>query len=109
MSLYFPTTGFRTILIVLSLCCYWNLPVLPAQAFHLHIDPPAHTPVLIVPGLTGTEIYKDVDLLWPDILKMVNPFNSDSFMDPLAFKDDLTPMDLSLTIGQVVGNPSGLF
>lgn len=51
------------------------------------------TPVLIVPGLMGTEMKKDNELLWADIPRMVNPFNSDNFMDPLAFSGSLSPID----------------
>jgi len=74
----------------------------PSQAFHL-APPPLHNPVLIVPGITGTEIYKGSDLLWPNVLKMADPVGSDSFMDPLAFKPDLQPLDTSVLPGAVIG------
>jgi len=40
---------------------------------------------------------------------MLTPFVSDSFMDPLVYKEDATQLDTSLNIGQVVGKPNFLF
>lgn len=60
------------------------------------------TPILIVPGLFGTDILKGNALLWSDIQRMVNPLNDDDFMDPLQFKSDLNPLDTSLVLGGVI-------
>ncbi len=60
------------------------------------------TPVLIVPGILGTEVLKGSETLWADIEKMILPYYSDSFMDPLAFKSDLTPLDYSLQLAGVI-------
>ncbi len=60
------------------------------------------TPILIVPGLFGTDISKGQTLLWADITRMVNPLNDDSFMDPLQFKSDLMPLDTSLALSGVI-------
>lgn len=65
------------------------------------------TPVLIIPGTLGTEIWKGEDKLWPDIDRMVK--RSDSFMDPLAFKSDGTPLDTSLSLGKVLSKPHESF
>lgn len=64
----------------------------------------AKTPVLIVPGTLGTEIDKGADILWPNIDKMfsVSPIHSDDFMDPLAFNQDGSPLNASLSLGQVL-------
>jgi Lecithin:cholesterol acyltransferase len=65
------------------------------------------TPILIIPGVMGTDIYKGTDLLW------ANPkmsFVSDGFMDPLAFNSSLSPIDSSLTLGSVIRDKSiGIF
>ena len=61
----------------------------------------SQVPVLFIPGTVGTEIFKGAEKLWPDATKMVLT-NNDRFMDPLAFKDDATPLDTSLSLGQVV-------
>src|SRR3989344_8910166 len=45
---------------------------------------PNKTPVLIVPGLVGTEIKKESQLLWPNIDRMSIDLN-DSFLDDLQF------------------------
>ncbi|MBL8031580.1 MAG: hypothetical protein JNK33_04640, partial [Candidatus Doudnabacteria bacterium] len=66
------------------------------------------TPVLIVPGVLGTNIGKGVDKLWLDIDHNLSDIG-DQFMDPLQFKSDLTPLDTSLTIDEVVRKPSVLF
>ena len=59
------------------------------------------TPVLIVPGVTGTELKKGNELLWADLNKMmITP--GDNFMDPLAFSDNLMPSDLSVYISDVI-------
>ncbi len=60
-----------------------------------------HNPVLIIPGVLGTEISKDNDKLWLDILRNITDIG-DQFMDPLQFNVDLTPSDMSLTIGDVI-------
>ncbi|OGE78170.1 MAG: hypothetical protein A2751_03350 [Candidatus Doudnabacteria bacterium RIFCSPHIGHO2_01_FULL_46_14] len=49
--------------------------------------------VLIVPGILGTDIKKSEEVLWADIPRMINPANSDSFMDPLQFQSDLSAID----------------
>ncbi len=69
----------------------------------------AKNPVLIVPGLLGTEMKKGNDLLWADVLKMVNPLNSDSFMDPLSFNKDLMATDSEVYKNDIIKNPDGLF
>lgn len=61
-------------------------------------------PVLLIPGTLGTEIFKGSEKLWPDVDRMTGVVHqSDSFMDPLAFKTDATPLDTSLTLGSVIG------
>lgn len=63
---------------------------------------PSKTPVLIVPGIMGTEMSKGSELLWADVLKMVNPINSDNFMDPLAFNSNLAPSDINVSLLDVI-------
>ncbi len=63
---------------------------------------PSITPVLIVPGLTGTEMKKGDELLWADIPRMANPLNSDNFMDPLTFSSSLVPNDSATLVSEVI-------
>ncbi|MEK7618222.1 MAG: hypothetical protein AAB410_03675, partial [Patescibacteria group bacterium] len=63
---------------------------------------PTKTPVLIVPGIMGTQIFKETELLWPDVIRMLNPVTPDDFMDPLSFNADGTPLDTSLRIGEII-------
>ena len=69
----------------------------------------AKNPVLIVPGLLGTEMKKGDELLWADITRMINPLNSDNFMDPLVFSKDLTPADSGVYKNNVIKNPNNLY
>jgi len=62
----------------------------------------AKTPVLFVPGLLGTELVKNGEILWADPLKMINPANSDNFMDPLVFNEDLKPSDSEVFYTNVI-------
>lgn len=68
------------------------------------------TPILIVPGLFGTEIKKGSDFLWVDNA-MLSPFNDDSFMDPMQFNTNLMPLDNSVVAGAVLRkiDPLGRF
>ena len=59
------------------------------------------TPVLIIPGVLGTDIKKGIDKLWLDLVHNLTDIG-DTFMDPLQFNTNLTPLDMSLTIGDVV-------
>lgn len=67
------------------------------------------TPVLIVPGLLGTEMKKGDELLWADIFRMMNPLNQDSFMDSLAFNRDLISTDSGVYKNDVIRNPYNLY
>ena len=68
------------------------------------ITPPLRNPVLIVPGVLGTDILKDDDKLWLDLGRNFTDIG-DQFMDPLQFKADLTPSDTSLIKGDLLKNP----
>jgi len=59
-------------------------------------------PVLIVPGLLGTEMKKGEELLWSDLLRMFGDVG-DSFMDSLSFNASLAPSDSGVSIFDVVG------
>ena len=69
------------------------------------------TPVLIVPGVLGTEISKpnndgSNEKLWLDLGHNFTDIG-DQFMDPLQFNDDLTPTDTSLVLGDVLRITTG--
>jgi pimeloyl-ACP methyl ester carboxylesterase len=63
---------------------------------------PAHTPILIVPGVLGTNILKASSTLWFDLGHTFTDAG-DEFMDPLQFSSSLLPIDTGLTLGSVVG------
>lgn len=58
-------------------------------------------PILIIPGVLGTNLDKGSDQLWVNLSKMATDVG-DNFMDPLQFNQDLTPLDYSVTTGQVI-------
>ncbi len=66
------------------------------------------TPVLIIPGVLGTDLNKGSEKLWLDLGHNFTDVG-DQFMDPLQFQPDLNPIDNSLFIGEVVRKPSILF
>jgi len=64
-----------------------------------------HNPVLIIPGVLGTEISKPDNIfekLWLNVVRNIADIG-DQFMDPLQFNADLTPSDASLRIDDVIG------
>ncbi len=62
------------------------------------------TPVLIIPGVLGTDIKKGDELLWANLGEMASD-NGDKFMDPIQFNNNLSPSDDGLTIADLVKNP----
>jgi Lecithin:cholesterol acyltransferase len=66
------------------------------------------TPVLIIPGVLGTNINKGNEKLWLDLGRNLSDVG-DEFMDPLQFQTNLSPLDDLLSIGEVVGKPNILF
>ena len=75
----------------------------------LHHDPaiPQRTPVLIVPGVLGTELSQpqtdgSLEKLWLDLGHIVTSLYDDSFMDPLQFNSDLQPSNKSLVLGDMI-------
>src|SRR3989344_4620498 len=67
------------------------------------------TPVLIVPGLVGTEIYNNgSEKLWLDLNHNFADIG-DEFMDPLSFSEYLYPAHNSLSIGDIIRKPNIIF
>src|SRR3989338_5644894 len=75
-----------------------------SEAVDLNQEPQGKRPVLIVPGVLGTEILKEDEKLWLDLGRNFTDIG-DQFMDPLQFKADLTPSDTSLIKGDLLKNP----
>jgi PKD repeat protein len=64
---------------------------------------PLHTPVLIVPGVYATNLYKGEDQLWLNLTKALLPIDpTDGFLDPLEIKPNLEPTDGSIVARDVV-------
>jgi len=64
-------------------------------------------PVLIVPGIMGTELENSDGLLWLNFSKMLFDIG-DEFLDVLKFDSGITPVN-NITTGEVLKNPSGIF
>ena len=62
------------------------------------------TPVLIVPGVMGTDIIKGNEKLWLDLGRNLTDVG-DEFMDPMQFDQNLNPIDTYLNVGNLILNP----
>ena len=78
-----------------------DVPVVPSDPAPVPTPFPIHTPVLIIPGVLGTEISSPEQKLWLDIEHTLKDIG-DGFMDDLAFGNDLKPLKNNLIIGNVL-------
>jgi hypothetical protein len=60
-----------------------------------------NVPVLLIPGILGTEMKKGTDTLWMDFGEMFTDI-TDSFMDPLAMDENGNPSDTEVSVGDVI-------
>jgi len=65
---------------------------------------PTKNPVLIVPGLMGTNIKNGNEFLWLDLGRMALDIG-DSFLDLLQFDINLNAITEGLTTGDIIGSP----
>lgn len=70
-------------------------------------DPPKE-PILIIPGLLGTELDDSDSKVWPNVLQMATS-PDDSFMDVLKFRDDLQPVNGDIKAVQTVSDINYVF
>ncbi len=61
-------------------------------------------PIILVPGIMGTEMKKGDDLLWPNIGRMFTDFGDD-FMNVLSMNSDGTPIDNQVVTDDIVRQP----
>ncbi len=70
--------------------------------------PSAKNPVLIIPGIAGTELYNGTDLIWADLNEMKFNFNNDQFItDNLDLDSNGQPI-VSLVVGNVIKEATDL-
>ena len=62
---------------------------------------PVRNPVIIIPGVMGTEMFNGIEKLWIDFARNFLDIG-DEFMDSLQFNEDLTPTNIGVTIGDVI-------
>ncbi|MEK7161227.1 MAG: hypothetical protein AAB729_00870 [Patescibacteria group bacterium] len=69
----------------------------------------AKTPVLIVPGILGTELWQGDEPIWLEYSKLFS--FSDNFLDVLSFESNLLPQNSNLNYRSVIRkiNPLGSF
>ncbi len=65
---------------------------------------PERNPVLIIPGAMGSELFKGEKLVWPNISEIALDVN-DNFLDDLAFNADLSPVNSSIAVGDIIRSP----
>ncbi|MBI2051037.1 MAG: hypothetical protein HYT31_04535 [Parcubacteria group bacterium] len=63
-----------------------------------------NVPVILVPGIMGTELWRGDDLIWPDIGKMFSDIGDD-FMDVLAMDVNGLATNNQITTGDIVRKP----
>lgn len=74
----------------------------------LEIDPLIkRNPVIIIPGITGSYLYKDYDdkgEIWPDISKLMSPLSiSDLFLNDLVLNEDGTEKtEFPIKVGDII-------
>ncbi len=68
--------------------------------------PPGRNPVIIIPGIMGTELFQDGELVWPNLAKMLSP--TDEFMDVLMLNDSGISLN-QIDVGDIIRNPLGLY
>lgn len=64
---------------------------------------PQINPVIIVPGIVGTELYNDSDLIWPDLIQMATDIN-DQFLTENLNLDENGNSTEDITVGDVIRN-----
>jgi hypothetical protein len=64
-------------------------------------------PVLIIPGVLGTELVETDRLIWLNTLKLIDPI--DSFLEPLAFTDDLLSKSSDVRPTNVLSAVPGIY
>jgi len=62
-------------------------------------------PVILVPGIMGTEMWKGSQKVWPDIVGMIGD-PGDDFMNILAMNFDGTPQNSQITPGDIIRKPA---
>lgn len=66
---------------------------------------PQRVPVVIIPGLLGSEINYNGDTIWPNVVKLATDLST-SFLDPLSLSHGFSPL---ITIGNVIQNINYVF
>jgi len=61
----------------------------------------SRTPVLFVPGLLSTRVYKNQEEIWPNATRMIVDFD-DGFMDILQLNNEFIPADDALDFREVI-------
>ncbi len=65
------------------------------------IEPQGKRPVIIIPGIMGTEMFKGDEKLWPNVSRMLTT-NNDRFMDRLSYNSEGQPIDISVVSKKVL-------
>jgi pimeloyl-ACP methyl ester carboxylesterase len=60
-----------------------------------------HNPVLIIPGVMGTEMFENSNRLWLDLAHNFSDIG-DQFMDSLGFNNNLIPTQIDIGLGKVI-------
>lgn len=74
----------------------------PNREWSFRLDgPQGKEPVLIIPGILGSELYNDSDLIWPDLSEMFFDVGDQFLADNLELDDVGNPIN-SISVGEVI-------
>src|SRR3989344_8875076 len=65
-------------------------------------DAPILTPVLIIPGIAGSELKNGDDLIWADLGQMFFDVNDQFLTENLGLDEDGQPMDVNIRTGETI-------
>ena len=65
-------------------------------------DEPAKTPVLIIPGIAGSELKNGDDLIWADLGQMFLDINDQFLTENLGLDENGQPVDSNIKTGNVI-------
>ncbi len=101
IAIYYSTSSFTGNMTVEKSCTFWVGSVICAGEGTLVFEQQnKRRPVIIIPGVLGTDIWKGDEKLWLDWQRTI--FSNDSFLDPLQFDTSLSPVDTNLVLGEVI-------
>lgn len=71
------------------------------------VEPEPLDPVIIIPGIAGSELYNGTDLIWPDLLEMTTDINDQFITQNLSLNTNGNSVT-SITVGSIIERVPGV-